>query len=132
MPHWIGIGTHLRKTISKSQIVLRLCQRTKKDVEDEGNCDSGCNWRVSNGSQRLCKGVRSIRNQRAIWGRPSYMFDGDKNPVKNPGHWCLCVYATLTYTHNRILKCMNMYVYTHTHTHTHTYIYIYIYVGLLK
>ena len=70
------------KESEKDRQVLGSCQRTKKNVEHEDIGDTNCNWRASNGFQRLeeLEISRKSRDQSNL-----QHCEIDQNTEKSPG-----------------------------------------------
>ena len=67
----------------KGRKALRPCQRTKKSVEHESDCETSCNLRTLNDTQ---SGLRELENRRMNRDHPSYcMVEIGQNTEKSPG-----------------------------------------------
>ena len=63
-------------------------QRTKKDVEHEGDRDTSSNCLIWNGPQGLSTGIERVRNRKTNGDHPNYsIVKIGQNTTKSPGDW---------------------------------------------
>ena len=71
---------------NKKRQTLKLCQRTKKVMENESDCNTTDNWYTQNGFQRLGKMVGRAGYQRMNQDNSNYsMIKIDQNTEKSSG-----------------------------------------------
>ena len=79
-------GPHEDQRKRKERLILGPLQRTKKAIEDEGDCDTDCKWCTRNDLQRLRKEAGGVRNRKISRDHPNYIVEVGQNTEKSPGY----------------------------------------------